>query len=256
MAMHVQVTGQLLLRNSESFIKRSRKFSVIRHMLVNNFVHLRLKKKVFSASSSPPRVLSHCLYLLETFTFLCGALSPHSEGPSLFCCSYQPLHKRHLSHVRVFIPPQWLPYLPPAVCLQNPRGKRDHPQPSQFLNCRTNQINAMGIFSHQEAEEENPSKWSLIQNLAMMFLSRVLVLINTRATTETRLQHFRMSIKCTESYWWRWWKTLGGGQGKGEASCLFSFLRNFRIREAMPTLPSPMHCVHPMTVLSRGDTSL
>lgn len=127
MAIHVRVTGQLLLRNSESFTKRSRKFSVIRHTLVDNFVHLRLKKNVSSASSSPPRILSHCLYLLQTFTFLCGPLSPHSEGPSLFCGSCQPLHKRHLSHVRVFIPPQGLPYLPPAVCLQNPRGKRDPP---------------------------------------------------------------------------------------------------------------------------------
>lgn len=223
MATRVQVTGQLLLRNSEPFTKRSRKFSVRRHTLVDNFVHLRLKKKVSSASSSPPRIPSHCLYLLQTFLLSSVALCRLTARDPLcslarinLCIKGICLMSGSLFHRRGFHI-----YPPPCACKIPEAREVIHNQANSFTAEQTKLMQwAFLATRRQKRKTQVNDHW--YETGLWCFCPEFWFLATHEQQQSPDYSISEWVLKCTESYWWRWWKTLGGGAGQG-GSILFIF---------------------------------
>lgn len=186
-----------------------------------------------------------------------GPLLPPNRREPLCFVVHVHVSMKAPSHYRVFTPMHWFPCLFPGSSEVPKTGLESW---TMRLTCWINQINAVGVFSHQEAGEESPSGWpprtDLDHELVHSQSSR-----SIPGTTKTRLQCFQVTLKCTETYWWRRrWKTTYFGQ---KHFLFFPFLQDsaplhnacmlWPFLESLPLCQRPAHL---RDQHSRGTQSL
>ena len=230
-AMHMKEQMPPSFREFWIIHKGPRGPSTAWHRLVNSFAHVRLKEKC--GSNVSPAII----FFTQKNRFRSLGVSTRLwTGRELLCrVGYVHLSVKAASPLQGLGPSEWFLHLLPG-------------SPQVRTSCWKNQVNAVGVASHQEAEEENPS-----QRPPRMEQDHELVHSwgsGSAPKTKIRWWCFQVRTECVESCQWRrQWncRTSWGAAGiswffflaKPMLPCAMYTSYNFYL-ECMCLLPRPV----------------